>query len=146
MRISGWAGFALWALVGCLYGLVYLGILSIGMFILPIAIVATIAAARRCKVWPEILGMMLGPAAAMMRLGALNSGFRACAPGEQPYAQASASGSGSATTGTYAQIQHLEGCVTWNAQLLMWSGVALAVAVLGIYLAIQYRARAAKVN
>ena len=141
MKLSGWAGLALWALVGCLYALVYLGILSIGIFVLPVAIVATIAVARRCAVWPEILGMAIGPALAMMRLGSMNSRFRSCAPGEQSHARAGASGSGSAVTGIYSETAHLEGCVTGNAQLLMWSGVALAVAALAIYLIVRYRAR-----
>ena len=142
MRIAGPAGFALWALVGGLYGLVYLSLLGIGIFVLPVAIVATVAAARRCNVWPEILGVTLGPALALMRLGALNSGFRHCAPGEQPHVQASASGSGSAATGIHTEIRHLEGCVTVDAQLLTWSGIALAVAALVVYFAVQYGKRA----
>lgn len=142
MQISGWASFARWALVGGLYALVYLGILSIGILVLPIAIIATIAAARRCSVWPEILGVAIGPALVMMRLGSMNSALRRCDPGEAPYVHSSASGSGSVATGTYTEIRHVEGCVAIDAQLLMWSGVALAVAALGVYFAVQYRARA----
>src|SRR3712207_3603718 len=77
-RYRGWKGFLLWAVVGMLYGFAGLAMLSIGIFVLPIAVIATIAAARAVRVWPEVLGIMQGPAAACLFLAARNYGAARC--------------------------------------------------------------------
>ena len=133
MRVSGLKGFALWSLVGALYGLAVLSLMSIGIFILLAAIVVTVIAVRRLEAWPAILGFALGPAAAMVWLGSLNLGLRRCGPGEQAYMLASGSGSGSALTGSYTAATRVEGCIGTNLQVLLWSGVALAAACLALY-------------
>ena len=139
VRVSGWPGFLLWALVGVLYGLTYLGVLSIGLFVLPIAIIVTLVAARRVGIWPEILGVVLGPAAALIRLASLNWGIPQCAPAEQPHMETSVAGTGSLASGTYSQTVRFEGCDTLDAGLLMWSAVALATASLAIFIVARYR-------
>lgn len=74
MRVSGLKTFSLWTVVGALYGLAILGFMSVGIFILAVAIVITVIAVRSLEVWPAILGIALGPAAALVRLGFSNLG------------------------------------------------------------------------
>ena len=139
MQIPGWKALGLWALLGAFYGFVYLAMMSIGIFILPIAIVATIIAARKLRLWPEILGMVIAPAAVMLRLASMNWGFPRCAPGESSHMSLSSSGSGSVTDGTYSEVTRFEGCVGLNAPLLLWISIALIAAALTIYIAARYR-------
>lgn len=136
--MSGLKAFVLWSVVGALYGLAVLSLMSIGIFILAVAIVITVIAVRRLEVWPAILGVALGPAAALVRLGSSNLGLRRCGPGEQAHMLASGSGSGSALTGSFTAVTRVEGCIETNLQVLMWSGVALAVATFALYFAARY--------
>ena len=48
-RAVAWRWFAAWVLVGGLYALSVLGMLTIGMFVLPIPIVATVLLNRHHK-------------------------------------------------------------------------------------------------
>lgn len=63
MRSSGWKTFGAWALIGGLYAFAALGAMSIGIFILVFAILATLVAIIELRFWPEFLGFPLGPAA-----------------------------------------------------------------------------------
>jgi hypothetical protein len=139
VRILGWSGFLLWALVGALYGLTYLAMMSIGIVILPLAVIATVAAARRLRVWPELLGIALAPAVVMMRLASLNWGIPRCGPGEQPHMEVSGSGSGSVTTGAYTETMRIDGCVDINVPFLLYGAIALLIAALVAYIAARYR-------
>lgn len=141
MRTSGWPGFLLWALVGGLYALAYLAMMSIGIFILVVAIIATIIAARTLRAWPELLGLAVGPPAAMMWMAARVWNLPRCGPGEGELVSASASGSLSVQSGTYSQTVHL-GCTQWDVSFLMWGAVALGTATVVAYVAARYRMRA----
>jgi hypothetical protein len=139
VQVSGWVGFLRWAFVGALYGVTYLGMMSIGILILPIAIIATIVTARRVRVWPEILGIVFAPAVVMVRLALGSWGIRSCEAGEQSHMTVSASGSGSAASGTYVETMHFDGCTSMNVELLFYGGIAVVVAALAVYLAARYR-------
>jgi len=132
MRTSGWSAFLLWALVGGLYALAYLGMMSIGIFILIIAIGATLVAARALRGWPECLGLALGPPAAMMWMAARIWSLPRCAPGEGDLVSAGASGSLFVQSGTYTETVRL-GCTEWDASALMWSGMALVAVTIVAY-------------
>jgi hypothetical protein len=65
MRDSGPQGFLVWALVGVFWGFTALAMMSIGIFCLPVAIVASVLVARRFGIWPDILGLASAPAFVM---------------------------------------------------------------------------------
>lgn len=48
-RRTGWIGFSAWALVGALFGLSVLGAASIGLFVMPVALVALAGVAKRVR-------------------------------------------------------------------------------------------------
>ena len=143
MKVSGWPGFMLWALVGVLYGIAYLGMMTIGIFILIVAVVTTIVAFRNLRAWPEVLGITAGPAVMMMRLASLNWNLRTCASGEQAHVVASASASYSMQSGSIVQLgqasRQILGCTSLDAHMLMYSGVGIAVCTLLAYSFLRYR-------
>lgn len=61
-RVEGWTGYLLWGLSGFLLALSAIAILSIGIFILPVAIVTTVLVSRRVRARPESLGLVVGVA------------------------------------------------------------------------------------
>jgi hypothetical protein len=138
MRVSGWPGFLLWGLVGGIYGIAYLGMMSIGIYILIVAIVTTIVATRQLRVWPEILGLAAGPAVVMMRVAQLSWHVPRCGPGEQPHFATSASGVGNAATGAYSETVHFSGCTDLAAGPLLWSAITLSAAALIAYVLLRY--------
>lgn len=141
MRVPNWTGFVLWALVSVLCGFTFLAMMSIGILILPIAITALVIAFRRLRLWPEILGFVLGPAAAMMFLAMRNWGLRRCNAGELPHVQASSSGTVSIVTGESSQTIRFAGCIDMDVHLLMWGGAALGIAALVAFTTLKYLKR-----
>ena len=137
MRMTGWPGFLLWALVGGLYALACLAMMSIGLFILVVAIVTTIVAARTLRVWPEIIGLALGAPAFMMWIAFRAWDLPRCGPGEQPGVSIAA-GSGSVRLGTFTETVRF-GCTELNTQVLKWTASALATAAVVAYIAARYR-------
>jgi len=59
-HIEGLAGYLLWGLAGLLLALSVIAILSIGIFILPVAIVITVLVSRVVRARPESLGAAAG--------------------------------------------------------------------------------------
>jgi hypothetical protein len=137
MRMTGWPGFLLWALVGVLYAFACLAMMSIGVFILVIAIITTIVATRTLRVWPEIIGLALGAPALLSWVAFRSLGLPLCGPGERP-GLSSAVGSGSIRDGTFTATVQL-GCTELNAQSLMWTSVVIAAAAIGAYIAARRR-------
>jgi hypothetical protein len=145
MRVSGWSGVLLWGLVGGLYALACLAMMSIGIYILPIAIVTTIVATRTLRVWPEILGLAVGAPAAIMWIAVRAWDLPRCGPGERDGVTVSASGSWSVQTGAYSEAMRI-GCTELEVRFLIWTAIALAAATLVAYIRARNRARIAEVT
>lgn len=77
MRTTGWLGFGLWAVPGVVVGL---QVSAIGVLLLPVGLVATILLAKFTRGWPEVLGILLGIAAACFLIVALNADYWSCPP------------------------------------------------------------------
>jgi len=60
MAATGWRWFLAWVLAGALSALALVSALSIGIFILPLAVVAIVLIARRSPRGPELLGLVTG--------------------------------------------------------------------------------------
>ncbi len=68
----GWRWFFAWALTGGAIFLALLAVLSIGIFVAPVAIVLLVVVARRARPWPEALGALAGVGAVCVAVAALN--------------------------------------------------------------------------
>lgn len=132
--------FMLWALVGVLYAFACLAMMSIGMFILVVAIASTIAAACTLRVWPEIIGLAIGPAAAFLWMAFRTWSMPLCGPGERiGTVVAAASGSWSLRAGAFKESVHIRGCTELNSQVLLVTGVVLIIAAVAAYVAVLRR-------
>jgi hypothetical protein len=67
---QGWRWFGAWALAGAFVVFAVLAGFSIGLFLLPLAIVGVVLIARRARRWPETLGTLAGAGAVVLLLGA----------------------------------------------------------------------------
>lgn len=76
--VEGWAGFAAWALPGVLLTLSVLGAASIGLFVLPVALLSLAVVAWAVRGWPEIAGLLEGAAALGLFVGLANLGSTPC--------------------------------------------------------------------
>jgi len=75
---EGWAGFAAWAVPGALLSLSFVGAASIGLFVLPVALLAVLVVGWTVRVWPELAGLLVGVAALSLLVGAANLGSTPC--------------------------------------------------------------------
>ncbi|MGH9227041.1 MAG: hypothetical protein ACRD2W_25425 [Acidimicrobiales bacterium] len=93
-ELAGWAGFAAWAGAGALCGFAGVSLASVGLLILPLAVVALIAAGRRARPWPEVAGFLpgLGTGAGLF-VGLVNLGSSPC-----PSSGSASVGPGAATS------------------------------------------------
>ena len=57
---GGWKWFGAWAVVGALGAFGVLSAMTVGLLILPVAVVGAWVIASRVRVWPESLGLALG--------------------------------------------------------------------------------------
>jgi hypothetical protein len=62
-HVARCGGFWLWGLAGALVTLTVVGAASIGIFVLPAAVLVLWLAARSSRLWPEALGGLAGAAA-----------------------------------------------------------------------------------
>ncbi len=132
--MSGWKAFMSWAGVGVLWGFTALAMMSIGILVLPVAIVVTIAASRRLRAWPEILGLCAGPVFVLQWLAWRAWSLPACDSHRHSGAVFSSAGRFSITqpgveltfTGTFS-------CTSMNAAALLLAGSVLALAALIAY-------------
>ena len=67
-----WRWFVAWMLVGGLYALSLLGMLTIGIFVLPIPVVATVLLVQRQKAGRGTLGLVAGIALPLFYVSLLN--------------------------------------------------------------------------
>lgn len=75
---EGRGAFAAWALVGSLLGFSVLSAASIGLFVLPVALLALTVTVRTARVWPEIAGMLEGLASVSLFVGLVNLDSTPC--------------------------------------------------------------------
>ena len=67
-----WAWFGAWLLTGAAWALSLVAILSIGLFVIPLAIVATVLLARRTSWRLGFSGLIAGPGAPLIYVAYLN--------------------------------------------------------------------------
>jgi hypothetical protein len=78
----GWRALFEWAGAFAIATLALLGMASIGMLIVPIAMAAAVVAARRNRMWPEsFFGGLVGVAAMILIVGLSNLGSTPCPDG-----------------------------------------------------------------
>jgi hypothetical protein len=73
---SGWRWFAAWALAGALVVFAFLSAASIGIFVLPFALLALVLVARSSAGGSEMLGMVAGAGLVSLLIAALAAGER----------------------------------------------------------------------
>ena len=119
---EGWAGFAAWAGPGALLGLSVVGAASIGLFVLPVAVLSMAVVGWTVRVWPEIAGLLAGMAALSLLVGVANLGSTPCP----------ATGSGSVHAGGAGATTSSCGGLDpwpWLAGGLVLAGLGVAVYV-----------------
>jgi hypothetical protein len=67
-----WAGFLAWLVVGAAYAMSLLAILTIGLFIAPVALVMTVLLWRKRRADRELLGLVSGLALPLLYVAYLN--------------------------------------------------------------------------
>lgn len=121
-RIHGWGGFAAWALVGALFSLSVLGAASIGLFVMPLALLALLVAGRTVQRWPDMAGVLAGVAGLTLFVAIANRSSTPC-PG---------SGSSSIRVGGNAGGASFA-CGGLDPLPWLSVGVALAAAAFAVY-------------
>jgi hypothetical protein len=74
MHALGCARFWLWALAGALLAFSVVGAASIGLFVLPFAVIAFVFAARAMRNRAELLGLLAGAATICLLIGLIQLG------------------------------------------------------------------------
>jgi len=115
------SAFGMWVLTGALLAASIFAVLSFGLALLPLAILAGIVAAR-LRLWPDVFGAGLGAGCAVLWPVIVNWGTPRC--------EAIASFS-SGVLNAPGQIS--QRCTTMNPQLWLASGLALMVGGIAAY-------------
>ena len=76
-----WRWFAAWALCGGTLAFCLLAALSVGVFVLPFAVVLTVWVARRSRARADALGLAAGVGAMLVAIWALNRDYTPCPAG-----------------------------------------------------------------
>jgi hypothetical protein len=136
MRGSGWPGFLAWALVGMLWGFTALAMMSIGIFILPIAIAATVLVARRFAIWPDILGLASAPAFAMGFLAWRFWSNAKCEANDSAVSMSGSSGTFSLQSGSLSVSETIRftACTTLDVNTLALGSCACIITAIVAYL------------
>lgn len=80
---TGWWRFAAWVFAGALTMFAWLTGFSIGLFVLPFAVLAIWLVARKSRIWPEILGMVGGAGVIGIVIAAINHEGPGCRTTEE---------------------------------------------------------------
>jgi hypothetical protein len=80
---AGWWRFAAWVFAGALTMFAWLTGFSIGLFVLPFAVLAIWLVARKSRIWPEILGMVGGAGVILIVIAAINHEGPGCRTTEE---------------------------------------------------------------
>jgi hypothetical protein len=117
----GWGSLMAWALAFALVALSMLGIFSIGIFILPFAVLAlSYAFHRRRARWEPLLGGTLGVGAMILLIGLMNLGATPC-------------GDGPSVSVVYPGQTHLDSCGGREPAPFLLVGGLLVAIPLGAY-------------
>lgn len=68
-REEGWRWFGAWAIIGGLGALALLSAMSVGLFLIPLVAIGAWLVGRRARIWPELLGLVLGAAFLCLAIG-----------------------------------------------------------------------------
>lgn len=108
--------------------------LSIGVLILPIGIIALVIIARRTALWPEVLGISQGIGAALLRIGSMHYGIPQCKGGDASPGIESYSGYSAISPGETIQFTgRLESCVSIDYRMWLISGAAIILLGLALF-------------
>jgi hypothetical protein len=77
-RWTGWTAFVAWSAVGALLVFSFLSGFSIGLFILPFALIAILLVATHASGWPEAIGVIAGAGAVSLLIAFLNRDYSPC--------------------------------------------------------------------
>lgn len=82
-----WVSFLLWLLVGAAYAMVFLGAFAIGLFFIPVVIIATVLLVRRPSLSRGLPGLFGGLGLPLLYVAYLNRGGpgMVCTPTRSPY-------------------------------------------------------------
>jgi hypothetical protein len=101
-RFGPLAGYTAWAISGLLLTIAFLALLSIGLFLLPFAVVAVVFSARRFPGAPAV-GSIAGGGLALVGIGVANLGNHPCPrhPASIPPGQPAGTSCGGASAGPW---------------------------------------------
>jgi hypothetical protein len=68
-RLDGWQGFCCWAIVGALFAFAFVTMASIGLFVLPLAVVVGWLISRYVESGLELLGLAMGAGLISLAVG-----------------------------------------------------------------------------
>jgi hypothetical protein len=80
---TGWWRFAAWVFAGGLTAFAWITGFSIGLFLLPLAVLAIWFVARKSRIWPEILGLVGGLGVVGLVIAAINHEGPGCRTTEE---------------------------------------------------------------
>jgi hypothetical protein len=83
MPATGWWRFTAWVFAGALTFFAFVTGFSIGLFVLPFAVIAIWLVARGGRIWPEILGLVGGIGVIGIVIAALNHEGGGCKTTEE---------------------------------------------------------------
>jgi hypothetical protein len=83
MPATGWWRFTAWVFAGALTFFAFVTGFSIGLFVLPFAVIAVWLVARGGRIWPEILGLVGGIGVIGIVIAALNHDGSGCKTTEE---------------------------------------------------------------
>jgi hypothetical protein len=75
---AGWGWFAAWAGAGALFAFSIVAAASIGLFVLPLALLSLWAILRHARSWPTAFGVVTGAGLVCLLVWALNRDYRPC--------------------------------------------------------------------
>ena len=78
---GGWQAFAEWALALAFLAFAVIGAASIGLLLLPFALLALALAARRNRAWPEALGGLTGIGSICLYVAYISRAYSPCPAG-----------------------------------------------------------------
>ena len=81
---TGWWRFAAWVFAGGLTAFAWLTGFSIGLFLLPFAVLAIWFVARKSRIWPEILGLVGGLGVVGLVIAAIHREGTGCRSSGEP--------------------------------------------------------------
>lgn len=128
-RRTGWPAVIEWSVAFALLALVVMGALTIGPFLIPVAVAAFVAAGVRNRAWPYLpFGMCLGVGGLVIVIGFMHLGYTPC--------RAIGTAIGDATGGPGAGLLTRGSCGGFNGRQWLAFGAILALVGVAGYIAL----------